>query len=1628
MKKNNIFLIIVLCFSVSTYRLSAQQFTEQTGIALTPIGQGSVAWGDYDNNGFPDILTTGSIDPLDPFGTTIIYRNNGNNTFTEQTAILLPGVLISSVGWADLDNDGDLDILITGSTSGNTLDAISKIYRNDNGVFNEITAGLPGVYLSSAAFADHDRDGDIDILITGMQTTGERISGIFNNNGNGTFTRLTGTDFIQVCYGSSTFGDYDNDGYPDVFITGQTATSSRIAKVYRNNGNGTYTDQSGILLLGVCFSSGTMADFNSDGYLDILFSGQDESFSHVAKIYQNNKIGGFTELTGASLTGAKKGSVVCGDYDNDGDMDIFISGDRSNTPISKVFTNNGNGTFTENTSISFLGLTESSMGLSDYDKDGDLDLLLTGYDKPGNLHSKIYRNNATTANIKPSIPVNLLYEIDKTTAIIKWDKVSGDETASNSLSYNVRIGFSAASAELVSPHADNTGLRKVATIGNAQLNNKFIFKNLRWNTTYYSSVQAIDNSYSGGDFSSSVNYNITPVQPTKLVGSNISTSSLLLRWKRGNGDRCILFAREGNSGPPIPVNNTTYFANAAFGDGSSVGATGWYCIYKGEADSVVLTGLTPEKDYTVYAIEFQGVTGSEVYATGTNPANDNIGVFSSGIFTALSGNTMPGLRYSMVAWGDYDNDGYLDILLSGRDIGGNDISKVFRNNGDNTFTDQASIVLPGVENGSSAWGDYNNDNLLDILITGYSPALGAISRIYKNNGNNTFSEQTGIVLTGVQYGSVTWADYDNDGDLDILLTGNNPTSGSVSKIYRNDGNNTFTEQTGISLSGVKQSSVAMGDYDNDGWLDILLTGLNSAGQNISKIYRNNGDNSFSEQTTIALTGVSFSAVAWGDYNNDNKLDILLTGASGYIPNYYPVSKVYRNNGNNTFTELSLPSLTPVNNGSAEWGDYNNDGLLDILLVGESGLNFEFRIFLNSGNNSFAELTSLNLPGAIACSSSSADYDSDGDLDILFSGYSGALLSQIYRNNLYMMAGEINPNMRPAAPTGLDTEVTPRNLKLIWDGVTTDETFVVNMSYNIRCKLKDDPFWTVAPQATIDGFRSLNDLGNAQLNRSFTIINPVSGTYFWQVQAVDQSYLGSEWSKIDSVIIKNTQAFFKTDTVCFGLATHFTDQSVATDGLASWKWDFDDEATSVEQNPVHTYASAGTYDVILVVTSITGDADTLTQEVIVKARPTAGFTAPNVCIGLPTQFTNTSSLNGLTASAWEWNFGDEQTSNVSNPGTHIYALSGTYNAQLKAVTTNGCADSIIKNVIVAKYPETTISVGGDFVTVDGKLTFCDGLTLNLSATNDPLYIYQWRRDGNDLTGDVSSSYTVSKNSGVYNARITNTLANCVTVSEQKSINIKPTPVKPIIVSDNYTQGECIGANPIKLQVDQPEANTSYSWSRNEVPLKNAASSFLEGFPEPGNFTVTADQDGCFAKSAVFEVSSRGAPDKPVLFARGPVEWYIGCNIQSASKYKWYLNDILIAGATENYYVADQNLGTYYVRIGNADGCYTRSDSIVIPTNDYLPLTKRAADTNPFAGLKIYPNPTTGIFNLEMDNELAGDLKISVITQTGKEILKIKFTKSTSYFSTEIDLSGQTRGNYFINMSLDKYYTTNQIIVE
>ncbi|MCX6301385.1 MAG: VCBS repeat-containing protein [Bacteroidia bacterium] len=1038
--------------------LKTNLFAELTRTILPGIGgHCSSAWGDYDRDGDLDILLTG-------YGISKIYRNDGSNTFNEQTGIILEGVSASSASWGDYDNDGYLDILLTGwSNNGYSM---SKIYRNngDNTFTWQSSISLTGVVNGAVAWGDYDNDGDLDVLLTGS-----RYSKIYRNNGDNTFTEQTAISLTGVDSGTASWGDYDNDGDLDILMTGQ-AVASPVAKIFRNNGDNTFSEQTGINLEGINEGSAKWGDYDNDSYLDFFVAGQGR-----AKLFHNNGNNTFTEQTGISIPGINQSSATWGDYDNDGFIDILLSGnENTGLTVSKIFRNNGNKTFSEQTDIILPGVSRGSVDWGDYDNDGKLDILLTGDSRNGSI-SKIYKNYITKSNAAPAAPSGLSATTNETSVILRWNRVTGDETPAKGMSYNVRIGTSPGGSDVVSTMSLTSGSHLLSGMGNAQCDTMFILK-YPDKVTYYWSVQAIDNGLKPGPFATeqTIIYSVR-LQASQIIASDVQASQLSLTWRRGNGSSCMVFAKKGDTGSPLPSDGITYTSDPVFGNGSQIGTSGWYCVYNGTSTNVSITGLEPLTNYIFQVIEYE--TGPSYY---TQSGQANPIVVMTNVFAEQTSIILPGVSNSTVAWGDYDNDGDLDILLTGVKINNERISKIHRNDGSNTFAEQTGIILQGVMNGSGDWGDYDNDGDLDILLTGEG-----ISKIYRNNGNNTFSEQTGINLQGVSESSVAWADYDNDGYLDILLSGNNTSGIAVTKIYRNNGNNSFTEQTGITLPAIGYSALAWGDYDNDGYKDILLGN--------SKIYRNNGNNTFTEQTNINLYGVGEPSVAWGDYDNDGYLDILLSGTS----NPESVSKIYRNNGNNTFSEQTGINLKGINQGSGCWGDFDNDGNLDILLTG-GGFT---KIYHNEGDNTFTEYPDLGQSGLQNSSAAWGDYNKDGKLDILLSGQSAnGYITKIYRN----LSG--TSNIAPEAPAELSSTINETSVILKWNRVTGDATPSKGMSYNVRVGTSPGGSNVVSPMSLASGSRLLQSLGNTHADSLFILKNPKKTTYYWSVQAIDNGFL------------------------------------------------------------------------------------------------------------------------------------------------------------------------------------------------------------------------------------------------------------------------------------------------------------------------------------------------------------------------------------------------------------------------------------------------------------------------------------------------------------------------------------------
>ncbi len=466
-----------------------------------------------------------------------------------------------------------------------------------------------------------------------------------------------------------------------------------------------------------------------------------------------------------------------------------------------------------------------------------------------------------------------------------------------------------------------------------------------------------------------------------------------------------------------------------------------------------------------------------------------------------------GVRACSLAWGDYDNDGDLDLALAGswRDETWHCESKVYRNDR-GTFTDIGAELMR-VDAGSVTWADYDSDGDLDLVLTGRD-GPSVVGGVYRNE-DGAFTEIS-VGLRAVMQSSLAWGDYDSDGDLDLALAGWTGNT-AVTKVYRNDGGR-FTDIR-ARLVRVYGCSLAWGDYDSDGDLDLALAGTEYArGPNahVARIYRNEGGGAFVD-ADVQLRAVWISSLAWGDYDLDGDLDLALAGWDGGDA----VTAVYRNDAG-SFSDIGA-GLTGVQNCSLAWGDYDNDGYFDLALAGEDGEDSRFAgVYRNCGGGVFTLLDS-GLTHVQDCSLAWGDYDNDGNLDLAVGGSSSARpqydpVCKIYRN-----AGH-GFNTQPTAPTGLSAKVAGGDVTFSWNAATDAQTPQPGLSYNLRV-------WGGSGEAEVmpaiadweTGRLRTPAMGNVQHNTSWTLNLP-SAIYHWSVQAVDTAFEGSPWASEQTVTV------------------------------------------------------------------------------------------------------------------------------------------------------------------------------------------------------------------------------------------------------------------------------------------------------------------------------------------------------------------------------------------------------------------------------------------------------------------------------------------------------------------------------
>ncbi len=392
-----------------------------------------------------------------------------------------------------------------------------------------------------------------------------------------------------------------------------------------------------------------------------------------------------------------------------------------------------------------------------------------------------------------------------------------------------------------------------------------------------------------------------------------------------------------------------------------------------------------------------------------------------------------------LAVGDFNNDGWQDIFWIG---GGLAADRLFINDGDGTFTNQAAawgVAGPHCGNGAAV-GDYDRDGWLDIYVTSFGPAGGCGTpgshRLYHNNGNSTFTNVA--AAAGVRYScpqgtgnpagyGAAWGDYDLDGDLDLCVTSWWGTADG-NRLYRNNGDGTFTDVTvaalGGAVNGVWGFQPAFVDMNGDRWPELLI----AADFLTSRYLINDGDGTFTDFTGPSGTGLDENGMgqAVSDVNLDGRFDWYVTSVYG-VKTRPPGSgnKLYLALAPHQFLEVAV--FAGVADGGWGWGtvavDLDHDGYEDLVEVngrpapGSEWINVREKLFYNNGNGTFSEIgqaAGIDLAdegrGLVRF-----DADNDGDQDLMISTYEGPLT--YYRNE--------TPSIGHWLRVSLDTSTNPQ---------------------------------------------------------------------------------------------------------------------------------------------------------------------------------------------------------------------------------------------------------------------------------------------------------------------------------------------------------------------------------------------------------------------------------------------------------------------------------------------------------------------------------------------------------------------------------------------------------------------------
>ena len=1644
--------------------------------AIPGLYNAKFSWGDYNNDGLMDLAVIGQNDDIGNI--TKIYENK-NGSFQDLN-LANRAFRYGDVKWVDLNNDGWLDLSIIGQSGA------AVVYQqliNNKGVFEVSTpASVAGLKYATMTFGDYNNNGTLDMFTTGQDVNGNARSYLYQNDGKGNFKvdqEFNAYAAVPDMYNADArFLDYDLDGDLDLIFSG-TGTSGNpqggirvntlldpkiTTNNYGQNSNNGYTYGMNLAMSNAKLD---IADMDGDGDTDIVAMGTarrqtGNTFIDYPQLLllrnqtiesKNAKFGSFFSYnniynaTSIILDSVEKGDIKLVDFNNDGLVDITLAGrDVKANPVTKFYLNEGGfGNFTLSKNANIPQYTEAAISWADANGDGSMDMVISGNKLVGSSTSIYLNDQGENVNKEPTAPKNLRF-IDQGQGriLLLWDAATDDKTASANLYYNLKLGTKPGLSDLrvvqVNPANDKLLTPNTSLIGSNQY-----YIELPPGVFYWS-VQSVDGNYSSSKFASS----------QKIV--------LKYPWQFLNQGGLVDTRIQ-------PLDKPSF----AWADVNNKGVFDF--IYLGK----VVTGgdygnfNTPVGLYRNMGGKFiklsNDSTRSTLAGSGTNFRDD-----------------LANIANAEVKWVDLNNDGLLDLVVAGNDYNnGAGRLAILKNRGNYKFENITGLIFNGqaLATPKIAFVDIDQNGYVDMIYSGVDNTQSGVFKfigLYKDTANKqhgfkalAIKNNLDVLLTnnGISNVSLQFGDINKDLKLDLAILYDNIDGRRVGEVYMNtsdtSNNISFAKNTSLSIPALRNATLDLIDYNNDGLLDLSLSGTSSSTGQVFRIYQNKFIDSAAKtiqfiQTNSDIKPFESGQTTWGDINTDGYPDIIFSGVragSGSISSMAIADPTTAaTNGITKFKELPTFPFGNYITMRPTLGDFSGKKVLDVVLVGtekivnpltnESTISSSFKILKNVRDLSAKVIdpspsnNNLKVRQSLAQSSTPRIVN---NVIVPFEDSSITIADDNYAESNYIS------NAAPSKPkTSSSTILSQVGTKFLvqfnWVKATDDKTPKDGLTYAISIGTKPGLSDVVDPNADlITGIRKTPEAGNAGTNTSISLLLD-QGNLYWSVQAIDASNTGSIFSdnrniqinsnrtlnersapsnillngdSVATFIIKQndqdgfkykvtskhvdtaavvkfsivsdaafvSDVIFKFDSTTNNLllnakptALSYKVKLRATDNFGSYydknytfsviqaptKLLVNEKDSSVfyysknnadsskyvislralyepvpTEAPVLTYKfitgangeNNGLFDLantVLINKRKLNDADTirlkvaaedangLTVERIIKLVSLDCTTKPSLnikasataCLPLVVNLSDTALILTGTSSKLSFSYFSDYNATVKVAKPSAVNTSGTY--YIRATDSLGC--SIAKPIVINVAQQPVVPVVSAGVACQNQST----VTINFaaSAKTNKLAWY-----GTSATGGTPSLVTPTFNTSTtgvlsYYVAQVDTSAGCYSDRIKLDINVLPTPIAPIVSRD--TSGNLISSNAIEL-----------SWYKDGVKLTNTGATFKP--TAAGSYTVKTTLNGCtslFSNAYYYLVTDiiRLSWDEFIKLTPNPfinnmnidfvVKGHQKMNIEvfsAATGAKVATRMGVIAGSRLSF--SELNPGVYFVRVSSPD---------------------------------------------------------------------------------------------------------------